>query len=233
MGAFVEHLRRAGPDGAVVFYYSGHGVRLPGNYGMGPPVDPETDGRDEALLLGDGTLLLDDEIGALADRLSADRILIVLDSCFSGTGSRGSGWSRGVSWAKAREFAVLPEDIEKTAPPAVAASMTSPDEIQDILRDPGRHVLLAASGENEEARSMIGLRGATDTTPSGVFTWFLVDALEKATAETTFDEALADVQRRTRDFLENAGGGDQQPAVAGQAAGTSVRKFLSAGGARH
>ena len=91
--AFQRHLGQAGPDGVAVFYYSGHGMQFNANVALTGAMDPEPSGVDQALYMwsdnGNGGMLLDDEIGYLASRLRTDRVLIVSDACFSGSGTRG------------------------------------------------------------------------------------------------------------------------------------------------
>ena len=94
--AFAAHLGQAGPEGVAVFFFSGHGARLEENRGIADPVDPEQNGVDEALVVwGDGdetNLILDDELGFMANNLGTSRTLLVVDACFSGTASRGAGY---------------------------------------------------------------------------------------------------------------------------------------------
>jgi hypothetical protein len=70
---------RIGPNDTFVFFYSGHGGRIPRN---GPqPTDP--DALDETLELYDAGIT-DDEFRDLMGELNAGRILVFLDACFSG-----------------------------------------------------------------------------------------------------------------------------------------------------
>ncbi len=63
----------------LVIFYSGHGGRTARSDFQ--PADP--DGFDETLALYDGTIT-DDELAHVLDAISAGRVLLVLDSCFSG-----------------------------------------------------------------------------------------------------------------------------------------------------
>ncbi|MEX0964485.1 MAG: pre-peptidase C-terminal domain-containing protein [Pseudohongiellaceae bacterium] len=69
-----------GPDDTLVIFYSGHGDRVPRAAG---PSNTDPDGMDETIELYDGPVL-DDELAALLDNSNASKILLVLDSCFSG-----------------------------------------------------------------------------------------------------------------------------------------------------
>ncbi len=73
----------------LVFTYSGHGTWMPDNNGDDP------DGRDEALCPwdiltdGDKALIIDDELREIFDsRAKGSRILMISDSCHSGTVTR-------------------------------------------------------------------------------------------------------------------------------------------------
>ena len=88
--SFRDHLiKKAGPGDTVFFYYSGHGYHVPDHNG------DEEDGQDEILapfgvnILQENSYITDDQIGALIRELRCSRAIIVLDSCHSGTGTRG------------------------------------------------------------------------------------------------------------------------------------------------
>lgn len=69
-----------GPDDTLVIFYSGHGDRVPRAAG---PNSSDPDGLDETMELYDGPLL-DDELALLLEDSNAGKILLVMDSCFSG-----------------------------------------------------------------------------------------------------------------------------------------------------
>jgi hypothetical protein len=70
--------RQAGPDDLVVFFFSGHGDRVA--RASAQATDP--DGLDETLTFHDGNMT-DDELSGLLSAIRG-RVLLVLDSCFSG-----------------------------------------------------------------------------------------------------------------------------------------------------
>jgi hypothetical protein len=92
----VQHLGQAGPDGVAVFFYSGHGTQIGANIGLTGSLDPEPRGDgDEALYIyghnQESSVLLDEELGFLIETIEAGRTLVVVDACFSGEITRGSG----------------------------------------------------------------------------------------------------------------------------------------------
>lgn len=83
-------LRETNPGDRVVFYFSGHGDRIQDTTG-----DENTDGKDEVLVLsnagsGQPSLIPDDVMGAWFESIPDREVLVVVDSCFSGTITRGS-----------------------------------------------------------------------------------------------------------------------------------------------
>ena len=80
MSGAVESLAdRMGPDDMFVFFFSGHGDRVP----RGGPAASDPDALDETLELYDAALT-DDEMSTLLEGLNVGTTLLVLDACFSG-----------------------------------------------------------------------------------------------------------------------------------------------------
>lgn len=97
--AFRSHLvRKAGPDDTVVFYFSGHGYHIADQNG------DEEDGQDEILvpygidILKEKSYITDDQMGEMLKELRCRRAVVVLDSCHSGTGTRGLNDAIKKSW---------------------------------------------------------------------------------------------------------------------------------------
>jgi hypothetical protein len=85
----------------LIIQYSGHGTRVPDHSG------DEADGYDEALYLYDG-VFTDDEFNELMALIpEGAKVIVVLDSCFSGTGTRNKGTyykSKFVPYVTVREL---------------------------------------------------------------------------------------------------------------------------------
>ena len=98
----------------AVFTYSGHGTNVLDTSG------DEPDTHDEALYVYDGTVI-DDEIREILNAIHPQATLVVIsDSCFSGTVTRvvargkprfvpPAGWAPGMPPTKARKQLLLPE----------------------------------------------------------------------------------------------------------------------------
>ncbi|MCJ8283299.1 MAG: caspase family protein, partial [Rivularia sp. ALOHA_DT_140] len=92
INGFEQHLTQADNEDVVLFYYAGHGTQEPA-----PEVfkNSERDGKLEALVcynsgILEGHNLADKELNYLIEQIAKNQphILIILDSCFSGTATR-------------------------------------------------------------------------------------------------------------------------------------------------
>lgn len=196
MQAIARHLGQAGPQGTALFYYSGHG----GQTDNALLADDEPDGKDETIAVysrrGGTTEILDDEIGALADRLRAGNVTFILDSCHSGTATRDADETTNISKALTDEEQALVERPDAYLAGGSDLSVTEGDA------DPGstinaaptaRHLLLSAAAASEVASS-----GGNwpDTAPSSVFTHFLYKAIMASTPATTLDRMMETVRNQ-------------------------------------
>jgi len=95
LDALQRLVEKTGQGDRVVLYYSGHGDWIDDQ----PPGDPrhdESDGKDEVLVAYDAqvnnpkTYVLDDEVNAALRQLQGRKVLAVIDSCHSGTVTRGA-----------------------------------------------------------------------------------------------------------------------------------------------
>ena len=106
LAAMNDLLERVGPEDVVVIHYSGHGQQIPDDNG------DEVDGYDEAMVPYDAhsrmrkgvyegeNHIRDDKIGEVLGALRQKvgpkgSVLLIMDSCHSGTASRGLAKTRG------------------------------------------------------------------------------------------------------------------------------------------
>ena len=229
--AFAAHLGQAGPEGVAVFFFSGHGARLEENRGIADPVDPEQNGVDEALVVwGDGdetNLILDDELGFMANNLGTSRTLLVVDACFSGTASRGPDTD---SQPKLIHLAALTNlRYPRRIAGGVAASLamfqgSKAVGAMDHLWQPQSHVLFAASSENEVAWTA-GLMPEWGE-PVSVFTYFLYQSVVDRSPNATFEDVHAELVETVANRQMENELPPQTPQVAGQASGQAIAAFL-------
>lgn len=83
-----------GPDDHVMVYFSAHGAQIPDDNG------DEADGRDEVIVLHDtkvvrengratlASVLVDDRLGTLLAGVPSRKLLVIVDTCHSGTSTR-------------------------------------------------------------------------------------------------------------------------------------------------
>lgn len=195
---FRQHLSKAGRDDIALFYYSGHGSQE-----QAPPefwaIEP--DHLDETLVCYDSRQsgrydLADKELSKLIAEVAANepQIVVVLDCCHSGSGTRATE-AETVRRAPT-DLRPRPLDTFLVSPAeAVAAGTRSAAPATDWVALPrGRHIVLAACRDEEEAREYQG-----DGQHRGAFSYFLTQTLEQAGGRVSyrdlFKRAQAQVQR--------------------------------------
>lgn len=194
--AFRSHLRdQAGKDDVVLFYYSGHGSQEPC-----PPAwaHLEPDGRIETLVCYDSRLpggfdLADKELGQLVREVSASgaHVLVILDACHSGSGTRDAKPEAGIRLLEGRP---QPRALDEFLP-----------ELRDIQREPelvgppsgwsmppSPHILLSACEDRQVARER-----PHDGQWRGLFTRFLLETLQSTNRRLTYEELLGHVRALT------------------------------------
>lgn len=153
--AFTEWLSQAPPDALVVIYYSGHGYHQRDRDG------DEEDGQDEAWVpvnfAKEGRLVIDDELASWIRALPARRVVLISDSCHSGTLERGLRTFQLLGGAKASLVPLTDGIVE--------------DFSRSSARDIGKLVALQAARADEYSYedSRLG---------HGLFTYFLLRAFE-------------------------------------------------------
>ena len=149
LAAFRRELQRLGAatygDGdRVVIYFSGHGAQVSDDG------NDEADGQDEVLVLHDTrpggnsglrNFLRDDEFGALLAGVKATNVLVLVDSCHSGTATKSFPGIAATG---------VPKFIRNAASPYVGGSTRA----RSVLPEPRpTHVLLSAAADNELAQA--------------------------------------------------------------------------------
>ncbi len=159
----------------VVFTYSGHGTWVPDSSG------DEPDGRDEALCPADITTagpLVDDEIRQMFARRAAEvRILLISDSCHSGSVTRGIEEDLDPGMPRVRFMP--PQDWMHQS--ELPTSPMRPRALIGGLRKSGGDLLLAGCMDSEYSYDT-SFQGR----PNGAFTYYALKAL-RSTRPSTYD----------------------------------------------
>jgi len=169
------------PGDIVYFHFSGHGGQVPDDnaHGPNPKVGDELDGLDESLIPSDyvtrddgSNNIRDDEIEQLLTSLSGRHVTITVDSCFSGTITRGGrGLTRGLMFRG----------------PNVRNRNGLKDSASGLFADgvqlPTDVVVISAARNDQSAGETVDPQTLK---AMGAFSYALVRALAAARSETTY-----------------------------------------------
>jgi hypothetical protein len=178
-------IRESAPDDMVYVHYSGHGSQVKDLNG------DEEDGMDETILPQDARTddvpdITDDEIGEFLRSLRTHNVIIVLDSCHSGTATRGDIVTRSVPPDTRLELYARPDDKLATRS-IVPADM------------PDQSILMSAASAQQSA-----LDGPIQGKYRGFFSYALGEALqavpENATPRQIHEEVSRDLLALSKQF---------------------------------
>lgn len=155
----------------VVIYYSGHGSQLPDNN------DDERDGLDETLSPIDTTKeganqITDDEFGAVLAKMSDRELTVIIDSCHSGTISRGA----------VQDAAATSEDTPRTFIPDLSTRSSGPTSDQ-VAAHRGETSFLKSGDKVRIWSAASANQFSWDTIDGGVFTRNFINGVGKKAAD--------------------------------------------------
>ena len=155
--ALDELAERVQPEDVVYIHYSGHGSQAKDYDG------DEQDERDETLVPHDGRTegvpdITDDELATALERIDAQSLVVVLDSCHSGTATRSVS-------VQAR---AVPIDTRSNL-------YVKPKTRAVVALDSSEYVLMTGASSDQEA-----LDGPVDGRLHGLFTYSLARSLSSA-----------------------------------------------------
>ncbi len=195
---FEEHLCKAESDDVVLFYYAGHGAqeKAPQEFWK-----IEADGLDETIVCYDSRTqasrdLADKELAYLISKVAQKNphIVIVLDCCHSGSGTRDVS-----SEFKVRRSPV--DSRERSLSSFIFASdLSALDEILNsaksmeqkttsLVLHTGKHVILSACRDYELAKEYKGDNGE----PRGVFSYFLLNTLQSTNGNISYKDLVRNI----------------------------------------
>ncbi|BBC26661.1 caspase family protein [Pseudanabaena sp. ABRG5-3] len=194
--AFEEHLiKQAQPDDVVVFHFSGHGDRVtdpdPIRGANGATIDLNTsfvtyDPRESSGIMGRSLFLL-------LSALKTDNVTTVLDSCYSGGGTRGNVRIRSVEDTRAGlnfDLPTLPAELEFQEQWMRKLNLTRDRLAQLRSQGVAKGIVIAAAQAQQKA-----IDYSFDDFHAGLFTYLLTQSLwhqtENKTIET--DRAIANL----------------------------------------
>ncbi len=170
---------KAGPDDQCLFFFSGHGSYTSDR----PPLD-ETDGYDETICPYDtspadpNSEIRDDELGDWIGALPTRNVIVILDTCYSG----------GAIKAPLPEGAAIKTINPDGPPPApgdgFAADLKAIRGVDKDVDDVTGVVVLTACDDWE-------LSSESSQLKNGVFTYYLLDAISNANADTSRNGMLS------------------------------------------
>jgi hypothetical protein len=206
---FRQHLKQAGPQDVVLFYYSGHGSQeqAPEEFW---PIEP--DKMNETLVCWDsrtpsGLDLADKELALLIAEVEEKgaHFVIIMDCCHSGSGTRDAAQFNSIRQAPAD---TRPRSIDTYLFPAarMMEARAQPDAQKSKTSGwqtlpHARHVLLAACQDVQTAKEHYASGKSW-----GAFSFFLRDTLQSASSTLTYRDLFKQAQARVR-----AGVRDQAP----------------------
>ncbi len=194
-GGFGEMVEAAQSGDLVLFYFAGHGSRVPDDSGS----LEERDRWDETLVpydasAGDGPCkdIRDEEIGRWIEQANAktDQVVLIFDCCSSGTNTRAETpagrrflepTKRGFGAARTSAFApALGGSVSGYVPPAL------------------KYVALAACRADQSAYEiqLDAPEGSGGKISRGVFSYHLVDALRSLPAGASYTDLMIQVAGR-------------------------------------
>ena len=180
---FEQHLCQADGEDVVLFYYAGHGTQEPA-----PEIfkNLERDGQLEALFcydsgISEGHNLADKELNYLIEQVAKNNphILIILDSCHSGTATREPG--------------VVERYTNSTRKKRDLKDFIFPQEwleyrLSESYKRP-RHVAISACRDFETAKEYKN----SDGQRCGAFSYFLTEALKRTNGGLSYANLVQDI----------------------------------------
>jgi len=194
---------RAQPGDLAIFYFAGHGSQVYDLDGDEPDGLDETLAPVDVLPLSSANDIRDDEFRGWLAMVRTD-VVVILDSCHSGTATRASG--------------MRTRSLDRAPPPEAARAPTAlpqRDDRQAMADSTIRVLELAGAAPHESALEgpLDEALGASGGGHGGMFTRYLVNALRAAPASATYEDVLGEVAERLE--YEELG---QSPQITGDGA---------------
>ncbi len=219
-------MREAAEDKDIaIFYYSGHGAQEPS-----PPEfwEDNPDKLNQSIVCWDSRTegssdLVDKELGFLTSKVAKSKkenlvsggvsyfqpeLLIVMDCCHSGSGTRSAGES-----TKSRQMEVSKEAAKLSEYLGYESRQESDGKIKFPV---GKHILLSASASHQTAKET-----KIDGVQRGIFTYSLLKTLRDAKNKISYSDLMGKVHTAVFNLVQ-----DQSPQLEAVAQNQSETKRL-------
>lgn len=188
VSAITELSKQSAPDDIVLIHFSGHGSQAPDTNG------DEDDGLDETILPYDSRTpgiadITDDDINSLISKIPSRSVIVILDSCHSGTGTRSGPAQVSQRWVAPDTRRELYEAIQT----------------RQVLTLPisEEHVLFSAA---QDFQSELDGPFGPNNMRLGLFTAALVGALAEAPMTVSPRQAIEGVNANVETLRASAAG---------------------------
>ncbi|MDF5715780.1 MAG: caspase family protein [Rhizonema sp. NSF051] len=195
---FEQHLCQAESDDVVLFYYAGHGAqeKAPQEF-----LKIEADGLDETIVCYNSRTqasrdLADKELSYLISKVAQKNphIVIVLDCCHSGSGTRdvSSEFKVRRSPVDSRERSlnnfIFANDLS-ALDEILNSAKSMEQKTTSLVLPTGKHVILSACRDYELAKEYLGDNGE----PRGVFSYFLLNTLQSTNGNISYKDLVRNI----------------------------------------
>ncbi|WP_414584741.1 caspase family protein [Scytonema sp. PCC 10023] len=190
INGFQHHLCKANNDDVALFYYAGHG-----SYETTPPEfwDIEQDRQHETIVCYDSRTenvsdLADKELGYLISKVAQKNphMMVIMDCCHSATGTRDPEVTVRQAAINAKQR-TLDSFIFAQDQPALNQLLSNQTTRVEWLK--ARHISLAACRADQVAEEFRDKDGKK----RGVFSYFLLETLQKTNGNLTYQDLLRNV----------------------------------------
>ena len=196
INGFQEHLTQADSEDIALFYYSGHGSQEPA---LSELLHLEPDGLLETLVCYDSRTpgnydLADKELRYLLAQVAQKnpRIIVILDCCHSGSGTRNipQGVRSAPQDARKRDLRDFIFDKDSSFTNLLSNSQAVKRKKTGIDLPEGRHILLSACRDYQEAKEYPGDHNEL----RGVFSYFLLKTLQNSNGRLSYRDIVRNIE---------------------------------------
>lgn len=175
------------PGDRVLFYYSGHGAQTPDQNG------DEEDGLDEALVSYDTylnhgayqNLVIDDELEAIFKQLDDRRVMILIDSCHSGTATRAFT----AMPCEAQPYQKTLRQCGTRSAPVSAATLRAHRQEESLVPSTTNRIVWSAASS-----AQIAFVNQETSPPVGVFTHYFIQGMERGAADRNHNGTVTNAE---------------------------------------